>query len=112
MANISDADISRGLYEKFRVERNDGRSAPGEKHANCEYFVLDLTHDPHALPALTAYAESCKESHPVLSQELESMCALMRSRKTWKQICQQMDKESALDELLPGETDDDRNPPL
>lgn len=78
--NVSDADKDRGLYEKFRVERTDGRSAPGEKHADCEYFVLDLTHDPHALPALEAYAKSCANTHLVLSKELRSMCAVMRSR--------------------------------
>ena len=38
----------RGLYEKFAVERTDGKSKIGEKHEGCEYFVLDLTHDPHA----------------------------------------------------------------
>jgi hypothetical protein len=63
-------DTDRGIYQKFRVERTDGRSAPGEKHFGCEYFVLDLTHDPHALPALQAYAEACAESHPVLADDL------------------------------------------
>lgn len=46
----------RGLYRKFIVERVDGKSAPGQKHDGCEYFVLDLTHDKRALPALRAYA--------------------------------------------------------
>lgn len=41
-----------GLYRKFIVTRTDGKSAPGQKHDGCDYFVLDLTHDPHAAPAL------------------------------------------------------------
>jgi hypothetical protein len=45
-------DPTRGLYDKFNVSRTDGKSAPGEKHAGCRHFVLDLTHDPHARPAL------------------------------------------------------------
>lgn len=40
---MSEADKKRGLYSKFKVERTDGSSAPGEKHDACEYFVLDLT---------------------------------------------------------------------
>jgi hypothetical protein len=31
------------------------RSAPGAKHAECEYLVLDLTHDSLAWHALAAY---------------------------------------------------------
>jgi hypothetical protein len=63
-------DKNRGLYGKFIVERTDGRSAPGEKHENCEYFVLDLTHDPFALSALDAYAEACEEKYPALAKDL------------------------------------------
>ena len=60
-----------GLYAKFRtIERTDGQSAPGQKHHGCDYFVLDLTHDPHALPALAAYAESCASEYPALARDL------------------------------------------
>lgn len=52
-------DKTRGLYGKFQVWRTDGKSEDGEKHDGCEYFVLDLTHDQHAIPALLAYAKSC-----------------------------------------------------
>lgn len=52
-------DKARGLYNKFRVERTDGSSAKGGKHEGCEYFVLDMDHDRHAIPALLAYAKSC-----------------------------------------------------
>ena len=39
--NTSDADKNKGLYQKYRVERTDGSSAPGCKHEKCRYFVLD-----------------------------------------------------------------------
>lgn len=52
-------DRTRGLYGKFIIKRIDGKSHPGEKHDGCEYFVLDLTHDPHAAAAIEAYAVSC-----------------------------------------------------
>lgn len=61
---------SMGLYDKYRVIRTDGQSEPGKKHAGCEYFVLDLTHDPHALPALKAYADSCCVQYPALAEDL------------------------------------------
>lgn len=54
------SDRERGLYGKFRIERTDGKSANGEKHDHCEYFVLDATHDPFALFALENYAVACE----------------------------------------------------
>ena len=74
-----------GLYEKFRVERTDGASAPGGKHENCEYFVLDLTHDPYAAPALVAYATAAQAKYPLLATDLMSAAADVR-RRTGQQI--------------------------
>ena len=62
-----------GLYNKFRVERIDGSSAIGGKHRNCRYFVLDLDHDPHAAPAIAAYAADCSASRPQLAADLIAM---------------------------------------
>lgn len=59
-----------GLYPKYIVQRTDGKDKPGEKHSGCQYFVLDLTHDPHALTAMHAYAVACEESNPKLAREL------------------------------------------
>ena len=59
-----------GLYGKFRIIRTDGSSAEGKKHHGCEYFVLDLTHDPFALPALKAYADACANKYPALALDL------------------------------------------
>ncbi len=62
-----------GVYRKFRVERTDGGSAPGQKHDGCEYFVLDTTHDPHARAALLAYADSCESKYPTLARDARRM---------------------------------------
>jgi hypothetical protein len=59
-----------GLYNKFKATRTDGTSNPGEKHHDCTYFVLDLTHDEHAIPAIKSYIESCKEEFPLVAKDL------------------------------------------
>lgn len=64
----------RGIHQKYRVERTDGSSKPGGKHAECAYFVLDLEHDPFAIPALRAYAEACRERYPILAFDLDNIC--------------------------------------
>lgn len=64
-----------GLYTKYVIRRMDGRDAPGEKHENCTYYVLDLTHDKHAIPAIHAYADSCREENPKLALDLEMLAA-------------------------------------
>lgn len=60
----------RGIYNKFIVYRNDNRDVCGKKHFNCDYFVLDLTHDPFAIPAIKAYARACNNEFPKLAEEL------------------------------------------
>jgi hypothetical protein len=70
----------RGLYEKFIVLRSDERDAPGQKHHGCKYFVLDLTCDPHAIPAIRAYAESCRQDgYGVLADDLEARAKRLES---------------------------------
>jgi hypothetical protein len=61
---------AQGLFRKFIVQRVDGSDKQGGKHYGCEYFVLDVDHDPHAKAALRAYAQACAESHPQLSADL------------------------------------------
>jgi len=65
--------MTRGIYEKYKVKRTDGNSAPGKKHFGCSYFVLDLTHDPFSLSAIEAYAEACKNEFPALSCNLRDI---------------------------------------
>ena len=66
-------DRNRGIYNKFLVERRDGKSEPGEKHHGCEYFVIDYSHDPFAAAALTAYANACEEKYPWLADDLRNI---------------------------------------
>lgn len=68
-------DKTRGLYGKFHVERTDGQGGPGKKHNGCDYFVPDLTHDQHALPAIRSYAESCRPDYPLLASDLDAILA-------------------------------------
>lgn len=60
----------QGLYDKFIVMRTDGSSGSGGKHEGCEYFVLDVTHDPFAKSALTAYVAACEANYPKLAADL------------------------------------------
>lgn len=74
-------DRNRGLYNKFSVvQRADGSDSPGGKHHRCEYFVLDLTHDPYAGPALAAYAASCEADYPTLARDLRVKAAALTGR--------------------------------
>ena len=61
---------TKGRYKKFDVRRTDGRDSHSDKHYGCDYFVLDLTHDPHALTALMVYAIVCREDRPRLSNDI------------------------------------------
>ncbi len=88
---MSKADKGKGAYKKFHVERTDGRSEEGEKHHDCEYHVLDLNHDPFALPALIAYRDACMQEYPLLAADLTTVVMRMRveiarekeERSTW-----------------------------
>jgi hypothetical protein len=71
-------DKTRGIYHKFNIERTDGKSKPGEKHFGCEYWVLDLTHDPYALWALEAYASACQREYPLLYVDLQRRIAELK----------------------------------
>ena len=59
----------RGLYKKFHVERTDA----SPRHPDCDYFVLDLTHDPHAATALRAYADVAEQDRPDLARDLRAL---------------------------------------
>ena len=63
-------DKNKGLYRKFVVNRTDGKDKPGEKHYGCQYFVLDITHDPFALRALAEYGRACRKEYPQLFDDI------------------------------------------
>lgn len=75
-------DRAKGLYNKFHVERADGKSEPGEKHHGCEYFVLDLACDPFALPALRTYANRCEEEYPQLAADIRAKLMEIYNERT------------------------------
>lgn len=77
-------DRNLGLYNKFVVSRTDREDGEGRRHYNCEYFVLDVDHDPHAKAAIKAYAESCRKDFPLLAQDLDSMLTRCRFERDWK----------------------------
>lgn len=66
-------DQELGLYRKYDVSRVDGSSGQGEKHEFCKYFVLDLTHDKHAIRALHRYIYSCESEFPLLARDLRQL---------------------------------------
>jgi hypothetical protein len=72
----SKASAEQGLFRKFDVRRTDGSDAPGGKHHDCEYFVLDMNHDRHARDALRVYARACAAEFPVLTEHLNARYAL------------------------------------
>jgi hypothetical protein len=69
-----------GIHRKYEVKRTDGSSAPGGKHADCAYFVLDLEHDEFAVAALKAYAKACKATYPDLAADLRR---IISNTKSW-----------------------------
>lgn len=79
-------DKSRGIYDKFRIERTDGKHRPGEKHDGCEYFVLDLTHDRYAVYALISYAAACKGEYPLLSDDLKRKVRELRQKEAEQRV--------------------------
>lgn len=70
-----------GIYEKFHVVRRDREDRPGRKHDGCRYFVLDLDHDPLAIPALRSYAVAARAAgYAALADDLEN-AAVQLERK-------------------------------
>lgn len=62
---ITNPDARRGLYGKYHVEKLNGKPVG-------ECFVLEQ-HDPHAVAALRAYAESCVGEFTSLATDLALM---------------------------------------
>ena len=64
-----------GWYRKFRVERIEGDP---EKHLDCDYFVLDLTHDPMARFSALDYARQCEYTDPQLASDIRAKVSTHR----------------------------------
>jgi hypothetical protein len=81
-------DEKLGLYKKFQVSRTDGTSEPGGKHELCDYFVLDLSHDQFALPAIEAYATACASKFPNLAEDLRQIAGALRKLQNSREVHQ------------------------
>lgn len=69
-------DKEKGITHKFQVRRTDGTDGPGEKHEFCNYFVLDLDHDPIGRYAAWHYAqEALRQGYEKLGRDLLSYLA-------------------------------------
>jgi hypothetical protein len=80
-----------GLIGKYHVERTDGSSVEGQKHHGCQYFVLDLTHDPLAFPALAAYERNAREAgYVALADDL--LRHLAHLREVWSLSDERLDR--------------------
>ena len=69
--DVSKTDHEQGLYERYRVERIDGRTDEGGG-----YFVLrthNLTNDKPEVAALRAYVAAVRGTHPELAADIEKM---------------------------------------
>ena len=102
MANAGGDDHARGLYQKYSVNRTDGRDRAGDKHDGCEYYVLDLSHDPYAYRAIVAYARACALTHPQLCDDL-----LEKAKKIGQRLIEekydQLEKDGLLWDTRPRE---------
>lgn len=74
--NLDKSDADKGVYAKFKVTRTDRSTRKGGRHAHCAHFVLDLNHDPFAIPALKAYANACRKQFPALARDLDRVCLM------------------------------------
>lgn len=59
-------DNSKGLYQKYIIQKADG--TPIDEEA--EYFVLRLDKDPVARVAVMKYAEEIKKDNPQLWRDI------------------------------------------
>lgn len=101
----------QGLFRKFIVTRTDGSSEPGGKHEHCEYFVLDVDHDPHAAAALAAYADAVERTHPELAADMRQRYALAQRqqvpplsedevRRLWDKACRTVTVQGGGNDVL------------
>nr|WP_321508760.1 hypothetical protein [uncultured Celeribacter sp.] len=64
------------------MSRTADKNAPQlETEARHERLTLHLSHDPHALPALRAYAQACRVLRPDLASELRTTVARLEERE-------------------------------
>lgn len=65
--NTHDDDKKRGVYKRYEVKRLNDLDG---KHDDCFLFVLDIDHDPFAVPALNSYIDACEHDYELLAHSL------------------------------------------
>lgn len=108
-------DKSRGLYPegKFIVRRQDGSDNTGGKHDGCNYFVLDITHDPHAVPAIHAYSASARrDGYDLLANDLDKLVGVKSSPSDAEQLMELRKLAQDADGLIVKLYDQDAIPTL
>lgn len=96
-----ESNHARGLFGKFFVSRVDGSGGIGRKHDGCDYFVLDLTHDRHAGPAIAAYADACEAEYPHLARDLRAKPCVPQAQQPARKHCEHCSAEiSDTDEFV------------
>lgn len=75
-------DVDKGMFNKYEVKRIDGKS----DRENCQYFVLDLCHDPYAKPALQAYIDALPQEFELLKNDLIKLVYGGRFDKTTESV--------------------------
>jgi hypothetical protein len=61
-----------GYYDKYFVRKKGDAQAV---HLDCEFFVLDMTHDVYALTAVMYYRDAVREANPRLAEDLDERIA-------------------------------------
>ena len=62
--------MSQGYYHKYDVKRVDEGGNEDIVHEACDFFVLDLTHDVHAVKALRQYRDAMVGVNMDLARDL------------------------------------------
>lgn len=81
-----DPDRDRGLYPKYEVRKimrtvdQRGEEVGVAVPVTSRVFVLNPDRDPHAVDALAAYADSCRDTYRVLAEDLTAWVTELRSR--------------------------------
>jgi len=67
--------MNGGIKRKYIISKVNGK--PVDK--NAVYFVLRVDKDPHAIPALLAYAKSVEKDNPEFACDVEALA----ESKSW-----------------------------
>ena len=61
--------MNGGLKRKYIITKTNGKSIDPD----AVYFVLRVDKDPHAIPALKAYADSVEKDNPEFASDIRAL---------------------------------------